>query len=203
MEETKPDTRVMRKNNQLDEHARLELEKALRTYPAEVGDGPFEKEQQLLALLPLTFQRDRKISQLENYLEIVRWKSPRSAGKYAERDISKVRRQSRKAFEFARAGRLSQALDALVSPRLKGVGVRMATAILMFYDPDQFTVMDINAWLSLVHLGVLDAFECGWEETEDYKVYQEACHSTKRWFRHSLRDTDRALWTLGALMGRV
>ena len=77
----------------------------------------------------------------------------------------------------------------------------MATAILMFYDPERYSVMDVNAWRSLVYIGFADPFDFWYEEAEDYPAYNETGLRLSREFHRTLRETDRALWVLGASMG--
>ena len=72
--------------------------------------------------------------------------------------------------------------------------MRMATTILTFFDPERFSVMDVNVWRSLVHFRVVGAFECWFDEVLDYPVYLEACRAVSDWLGQTLRNTDRALW---------
>ncbi len=157
----------------------------------------YEKEDIKLERLSRVFQQDGQISNVKDFLDVVRWKSPRSLG-YAKknRNHEKLRQITRKAFDLASKEKLVEALKLLSSGELKGVGVRMATAMLMFYNPTKFTVLDVNVYRSLVHLKVLDSFDCWFENSEDYPIYLESCRRVSIWFRHNLRDTDRALWRL-------
>src|SRR5207245_7328325 len=100
----------------------------------------------------------------------------------------RVRRVTGKAFAQAAGGSdedLKGAVEKL--DELPGVGVRMATAVLMFYDPKRFTVMDVNAWRSLVHLGFVHAFDFWFEESKDYPPFNKTCLELSRQFHHSLR----------------
>jgi len=175
---------------------RRELEKALEHYPQD------DWESRLLRDLPVRFQAARCIERKEDFLEIVRWKAPRQTGHASENRPEKLRRASAQAFALASEDRVVEAIKSLRAPALSGVGTRVATAILMFYEPNRFTVLDKLAWRSLVHLGVLDAFDCWFEEPEDYPPYLGACTRLAKWFQHTLRDTDRALWQLAEDNGR-
>ena len=133
-------------------------------------------------------QRDRK--------GIIAWKAARVLGKATWDE--QIPRVTRKAFAHASTGShdgLVTAVDWLDD--LPGVGVRMGTAILMFYDPERYSVMDVNVWRSLMHIGFADPFDFWFEESEDYPAYNEACLRLSREFRRTLRETDRALWVLG------
>jgi thermostable 8-oxoguanine DNA glycosylase len=75
---------------------------------------------------------------------------------------------------------------------LNGVSIRMASAILQFCFPNQYTVMDWRAWQSLRNLGKIsgeieDTYEC-------YKKYNDICQKIAKQFHVSLRTLDKALW---------
>ena len=183
---------------QLAARNRILLELALGEYKLE-WDEPLER------IHPHLWQ-DKCVSRRQDWLGggerkgIVGWKAARVLGKASWE--ARVPRDTRAAFSKASKGideELVSAVDLL--DRLPGVGVRMATAILMFYDPDRFSVMDVNAWRSLVHIGFADAFDFWYEDAADYPAYNMACRQLSEQFRHNLRDTDRALWILGATAG--
>lgn len=181
----------------LTEAHRRELEEALSRY---LADDPEElgKENRLLQELPPRFQAAGRIDRKEDFIEIVRWKASRQTGHAADNSAAKIRKVTEGAFASASKGQVVEAVDSLRAPALAGVGTRVATAILLFFDSNRFTVLDKLAWRSLVHLRVLDAFECWFEEPEDFPHYLDACHQLASWFRHNLRKTDRALWQLAS-----
>jgi hypothetical protein len=174
------------------------LERALRAYDVK-WDEPIEKIHPHL-------QRDRCVSARADWIGtkenkgIVRWKAARALKR--ARWSWKVPDSTREAFALASSGSKRGLVAAVkLLDELPGVGVRMATAILMFYDPGKFSVMDVNAWRSLVHLGFADAFDFWYEDAADYPAYNEACLVLSQEFHHTLRDADRALWTLGDAEG--
>jgi hypothetical protein len=149
---------------------------------------------------------DRCVARPEDWLGspgrpgIVGWKSRRALAK-ASWDPG-VPRVTKAAFTLASSGSSEKLIEAVeLLDGLGGVGVRVATAILMFYDPGNFSVMDVNAWRSLVHLGFVDVFDLWYEDSEHYPKYNRTCIELSRQFRHALRDTDRALWILGDTAG--
>lgn len=74
---------------------------------------------------------------------------------------------------------------------LSGVGVPMASAILTAIYRDRYTVIDRRV------LMVLTGNK--WEPTvADYVRYLDFCKTTATKYGMSLRDLDRALWTMGA-----
>jgi hypothetical protein len=169
----------------LDDGVRVMLDFALGKYEAQ------EQEDTLLSELSKKFQRDGCIADQRDFLEIVKWKARRALGRARENSSSLIQEKTRQAFEKTSRGQISEALDALAE--LHGVETRMATALLTFYDPNRFTVMDVNVWRSLVHLGVLKPFECWFEKSKDYPIYWQACQSVAEWYGRGLRNTDRAL----------
>ncbi len=181
-----------------DGHRRL-LEIALEKYPTDWDEAVERVHPHLRA--------DRCVRRREDWLGkpgrpgIVGWKSTWALTKATwGRAVPRV---TREAFALAATGsreNLVRSVEKL--DELPGVGVRMATAILTFYDPLKFTVMDVNAWGSLVHLGIADPFDFGYELAEDYPPYNDACRELSLSFHHTLRETDRALWVLGASKGR-
>jgi len=174
------------------------LEDALKEY-SEGNRDALKEENDMLVQLPLKFQEARRIEDKEDFRYIVQWKAARAWGYAKHNPQARIRSESEAAFRLADSGKLEDAIRRLRNPALKGVETRMATAILMFYRPERFTVLDYRAWRSLVHLRVLDPFDCWFEEPEDYPPYLEACKLLADWFGRTLRETDRALWQLKPL----
>ena len=170
------------------------LERALRKYNLE-WDEPIGR-------IHPNLRRDGCVARKEDWVGrgvrkgIIAWKAARILGK-ATWDLE-IPRTTRRAFELASTGsqdELTKAVELLDD--LSGVGVRMATAILMFYDPERYSVMDVNAWRSLIYIGFADTFDFWYEDAEDYPAYNEARLRVSREFHRTLRETDRALWALG------
>jgi len=174
---------------------RRKLEDALKEY-SEGNRDALKKENDMLGQLPLKFQDARRIEDKEDFRCVVCWKAARAWGYAKHNTQDRIRSESEAAFQLADSGKLEDAIRRLRNPGLKGVETRMATALLMFYRPKRFTVLDYRAWRSLVHLRVLDPFDCWFEEPEDYPPYLEACRLLADWFGYTLRETDRALWQL-------
>lgn len=85
-------------------------------------------------------------------------------------------------------------VEALTS--LSGIGVPVASAILLFINPDRFTVIDERAWNVLQETGYL-AQELSEDPTVDeYLLYLGACWTLANEYDVSLRTLDRALWVL-------
>jgi len=98
---------------------------------------------------------------------------------------------------------------------LKGVQVRVASAILMAYDPTQFTVMDWRAWSVLNKYQVIDSHIYGYfrgieddkeyaqalnsylNRADTYVHYLQTCRDIAKNRGVSLRNLDRFLFVLG------
>lgn len=158
-------------------------------------------------------RNDERISRWNDFTAILKWKADRKKFKdkrserrylhYDERQRSLVPRVTKEAFElaneFLRDGK--SAKDSLIKSialldDLKGVDVRMATAILTFYDPQEFTVMDYRAWKALVYIRRASPFDFWFEESTDYPPYLERCKELNQVLGWKLRQTDHALWKL-------
>jgi len=73
----------------------------------------------------------------------------------------------------------------------RGVGVRVASAILTFYDPDKFGVIDRFAWKALYGMDKDDF------ALEDYVKYLTEIRKMAAKYHTRTREVDLALWELG------
>ncbi len=78
---------------------------------------------------------------------------------------------------------------------LPGVKVRMASAILYFCFPEEYTTMDRRAWKALKDLRILKVDIK--DDFEHWKMYNKACLKTAKDNIVPLRELDKALWVLG------
>lgn len=74
----------------------------------------------------------------EQVFEILMWKSPRAKRHYEKNKSVNVQEITKKAFA-------EENIEILVQG-LKGVNYPAASAILMFYNPKKFPVIDIRVW---------------------------------------------------------
>ena len=79
---------------------------------------------------------------------------------------------------------------------LSGVGVPVASAILLFINPDRFTVIDERAWRVLYETGYLPQELSDDPTVEEYLMYLGACWALANEYDVSLRTLDMALWAL-------
>lgn len=85
-------------------------------------------------------------------------------------------------------------VEALTS--LNGIGVPVASAILMFIDKDRFTVIDKRAWNVLQETKYLPEELSEDPTADEYLIYLGACWTLANEYGVSLRTLDRALWVL-------
>jgi hypothetical protein len=139
--------------------------------------------------------------------EIAAWKSRLALHWVVNDDEGPVQSVTRLAFGMA-----EPELAAHILGHLKGVRVRMASAILTVYDPFRFTVLDRRAWATLKWLGSLGLG--GWStlaplEHPDgsshldccatYGVYLRECRALAELAGVPLRALDKFLWTVDKL----
>ena len=85
-------------------------------------------------------------------------------------------------------------VEALTS--LSGIGVPVASAVLLFINPDLFTVIDKRAWNVLRETGYLEQELSDEPTVDEYLLYLGACWAIANEYDVSLRTLDRALWVL-------
>ena len=136
---------------------------------------------------------ERKYLAKWELLDIVRWKTDRRIDLAEENSAIEVKRITRQAFGAARRGRINEAVKVLCG--LRGVQVRMASAILMVWNPERYTVMDEYACKALRDLDV------GYMRTSytagTYATYLDACTKLAKKHDVDLRTLDRYLWVKG------
>ncbi|MDZ7701569.1 MAG: hypothetical protein U5J98_05595 [Halobacteriales archaeon] len=89
-----------------------------------------------------------------------------------------------------------EALDALTG--LAGVDVGVASAFLLFLDPEQYLVVSDREWRALAAAGELDGPVPDPLTPEDYGAYLEAARAVADRLDCTLWTLYRALWRLGA-----
>jgi thermostable 8-oxoguanine DNA glycosylase len=109
-------------------------------------------------------------------------------GREGIRCVRKIKSVTEKAFNLAKGDRIEDSIRELCE--LHGVKPRVASAILTFYDPQRFGVMDKLAWKSLY----------GEDKEEfspkDYVKYLEDIRQLAKQYNLSPRGIDLALWHL-------
>ena len=144
----------------------------------------------------------------DDFERVVEWKQERGFGKVVRDQNSEesIREVTRLAFA---SDTPSEAIDCLVNSErggLKGVQYSTASALLTFHDSTKYTIIDPRAWAALFRLFKAHNLELGkseWEYDREeingdiYGNYVSLCKKAAQIHHLSLREMDRALYTLG------
>ncbi len=101
----------------------------------------------------------------DEFLSIVRWKSPRPIGFAMKNSEEKIKQVTGAAFKLN-----SEELKIEKLLELEGVGVPMASSILTIIYPEKYAVIDIRAWATLVELGIFNSKK-NYFNTQDWLDY--------------------------------
>lgn len=83
-------------------------------------------------------------------------------------------------------------MDALLSPKIPGIGIAIASAVLTVCYPDDFTIADYRACASLKNFGEKGIGNP--TTNSSYFKYLDKCKELAHKYNFSLRDFDRILW---------
>lgn len=153
-------------------------------------ESHWDAEIYMLDHYPQSFQDAGCISDPDQLEAIVLWKFPINVRHTRELSSERIRAVTKRAFAETEPRAMATELTDL-----KGIGPSIATAILTFYDPEQYTVMDPRATSALVDLdrwSFPSKAKLGF-----YDSYLQTCRELATDLGLSLRDLDRALWVLG------
>lgn len=166
------------------------IREAAREYPEQDGVD-FEEEKRQLELLPVAFAEGSWT--WEDLEWIVRWKSHRALPAFRDNDTELAEDTVRRALERRS---VVEKIDTL-QDNLHGVGVPVASSLLLFMDPTTYTVVDVKAWDALRAAGHLEAELSETPTVDEYLTYLGICHSLANEVDVELRALDRALWVIG------
>lgn len=165
------------------------------------------EEQEMLRKFPGHFQDAGCISSLNDFKLLTRWKWPGLWSNYAKANSEeRVERVTRAAFDWWTATPGEEEATILrdqigVLTCLDGVDAAMASVILTFWQPNEYTVMDERALLALEQAA---DEEYRWTERPEasrkhYPAYVDICKRLRDGLddEFSLREIDQALWVLG------
>lgn len=166
------------------------IREAAQAYPEQDGVD-IEEEERQLELLPVAFAEG---SWTWGDLEwIVGWKSKRTLPDFKDNDQDLAEDTVRRALERRS---VRQKVDTL-QDNLDGVGVPVASALLLFMDPTAYTVIDEKAGGALRDGGHVDAKLSETPTVDEYLTYLGVCHALANEVDVELRTLDRALWVMG------
>jgi len=122
-------------------HRNHNIEKIIKSIP----DNEDEKKQEIFVFMKDV--RKRGYLSKKELIAILRWKSPRPLRHYELNDGKDIKEITRLAFATKNYCLKIHMLTALI-----GVNCPSASAILMFYNPKKFPVLDIRFWNSCIIL---------------------------------------------------
>lgn len=186
-----------------------ELRSSVQQYKSHTKDLPartldvdsfWEEETQMLREFPETFQQAGCIPERQYLKCLTKWKWAGLWANHAHKNTRKeLRTVTSDAFQLTADdpapgdGKVRQQLHRLSD--LSGISAATGTVLLTFWRPDSYTVMDQRA---LSTLASVDLWTGDTEANiDDYPRYLDTCRSISTETGLSLRDTDRALWSLG------
>lgn len=158
-------------------------------------DQYYEEELERLETLPRKFANDGWV--MDDLEWIIKWKVGVAFEKpvlrhFRSNDEAAIREAIEEAVSAQSVGERVRALTSL-----KGIGVPVASAFLLFVDPDRFTLIDVRAWQALLDAGYFDQELSETPTVEEYLLYLGACWALANQYDVKLRTLDMALWALG------
>jgi hypothetical protein len=102
------------------------------------------------------------------------------------KDVQKI---TREAIELAEKGKIKEAVENL--KKLYGVRVKVASAILTFYDPENYGVIDKHAWKALYGSEIDDP------TPEQYCNYLRETREIAKKYKMKTHEIDAALYEIG------
>jgi hypothetical protein len=134
--------------------------------------------------------------EMREFEEIARWK----AKERVMHHIRSNRPQTVMACTHEAFGEPDPERAVSILDPLKGVNVRMASAILTVHDPDGHTILDVNAWMSLQKLGLVTppkiSLQWHLDKPATYADYLRVCKSLANELYVPMRVLDECLWVL-------
>jgi len=162
-------------------------------YAEKVGENHLREEKEILNLKGKEYFTPSELQ------KIIKWKNRRD--RYSKRNLKKkvqVQEITSKCFKKLKnkeedPSTIKQVLDCFIK-ELDGVGIPVASAILMAYNPEKFTPIDWRVWNALFLLCELDRPYPKNLKKDDYIEYLRTCRKLARKLNVDLRTLDRALW---------
>lgn len=153
----------------------------------------YEEEVARLESLPTAFEKGEWSR--EDLEWIIEWK----VGVFTKPTLKHLRKNSDEEIrarieEAVHKSSIRSKAEALTS--LTGIGIPVASAILLFINPSRFTVIDERAWNVLQETGYLSQNLSDGPTIEEYLLYLGACWALANEFDVTLRTLDKALWAL-------
>jgi hypothetical protein len=118
----------------------------------------------------------------QDFLDVCRWKSPRSAPRCQRNEEGYIKEVSRVALSTS-----SERLRIEVLPLLDGVGWPTASVLLHWFHTDRYPILDVRALHTLGAEDLPYDFESWW-------AYTQYCRGLADQASVTMRTLDQALW---------
>lgn len=156
----------------------------------------YPEEEKILSEMPAKFEQGTWDKEDIDWI-VVEWKLerfPDSFSTFPQNDIDDIRPAVDKCLK---SNTIRGKIEAFTNDtNISGVGVSVATAILVFMEPDRFTLIDKFAWKALRSFGYLNEPYAS-PNIDQYLIYLGTCRTLAYEYDVDLRDLDRALWMTG------
>lgn len=160
-----------------------------RTYDS--LDSHWEEEQYMLKNFPDDFEEN---SWNREHLEATtKWKWAGLWSNHASATENTDDKVNRLINEAVSETDSTESIETLKG--LSGVSDSMATVLLTFAKPGEYTVMDVNAIAALRYLDMWEGSDEA--NSQEYPEYLDIVGDISKQFSMNLREVDRALWELG------
>lgn len=110
----------------------------------------FEDEKTLNLFQETSSMKNNGFATKEQIIKILKWKSPRPLNYYKSNSEKEIIEITKLAFSVE-----NEQLKFHILTALKGVNFPSASAILMFYDRENYPVLDIRVWQQLYNFGLV------------------------------------------------
>lgn len=173
----------------------MDLARALIRESVEYYHEQYPEEELMLSEYSERF--DKGTWDYSDIVDIIEWKNEERFKEYNPRQFTEYNSEGlvqETINEVLEQSSVAKQLELLTD--LDYVSVPTASAILVFMDPLEYSVIDWKAWGALAKLGYVEG-DLSQNSIEQYLFYLGICRAMSRFYDVSLRDLDRALWMLG------
>ena len=165
---------------------RKAIEQLIDEYPYK------EDEETMLLFSELAGMKKQGFIYRSDALRILRWKSPRPTRHYEKNSESDFRSITESAFSTRNERLRMHSLTAL-----NGVKYPAASALLMFYDPNEYPVIDIRVWKQLYKLNLVNTNPGGQGfSLDEWITYLEIMRNAALEFHIPVRQLEKRFFDL-------
>ncbi len=134
----------------------------------------------------------------EQLIKILMWKSPRPKKYYLANDEKSINEITSLAFATK-----NESLRIHILTALTGVRIPAASAILMFYDPTKYAVIDIKVWKQLYKAKLVDTNPAGTDfKLNEWDKFLNIVRGLSKEMNYTTRQIEKRLFDLDDLTRR-